>query len=82
MNQETAGRSDNKIKGDNWNFVIMELKQTSDEEVDRGKAAEEAIEQIIRKCMQMLISAELIPMLFWYTEYTSVKRNVLLLAEN
>lgn len=49
MNQETAGRSDNKIKGDNWNFVIMELKQTSDEEVDRGKAAEEAIEQIIRK---------------------------------
>jgi Holliday junction resolvase-like predicted endonuclease len=38
-----------KSKGTTGNIVIMELKQTSDEEVDKGKMAVEAVDQIIRK---------------------------------
>jgi hypothetical protein len=38
-----------KPKRANGSIVILELKQTSDEDVDKGKIAVEAIEQIIRK---------------------------------
>ena len=37
-----------RVKEDG-SIVILELKQTSDEDVDKGKIAIEAIEQIIRK---------------------------------
>jgi hypothetical protein len=38
-----------KPKDASGSIVILELKQTSDEDVDKGKIAVEAIEQIIRK---------------------------------